>query len=132
MVLSFRACKGVPGGLTKRPGTLAGSKNNRMSMAVCGLHFLMMEDDVREAWLHASHKKERKTSVFGCFEILSLTFAWVLTYACICVITLYHHAISYTLSHATSHVAFISRAIQLLKAIQVLDKEISLYHHLLT
>ena len=38
-------------------------------MAVCRLHSLMMDDDVREVWLHVSHKNERKNPVFECFEI---------------------------------------------------------------
>ena len=38
-------------------------------MAVCRLHTLMMDDDVREVWLHVSHKIERKNTGFECFEI---------------------------------------------------------------
>ena len=38
-------------------------------MAVCRLHSLMMDDDVREVWLHVSHKNERKNPGFECFEI---------------------------------------------------------------
>ena len=38
-------------------------------MAVCRLHTLMMDDDVREVWLHVSHKNERKNPGFECFEI---------------------------------------------------------------
>ena len=81
--------KGVPGGLTIRPGTLAGSKTNRIPMVVSRLHSLVIEDDVSEAWLRVADKNEQKNTVFECFETSLLTFHW--QYVSMLLIGIYLH-----------------------------------------